>query len=225
MHLKLLQRSLGNGFRVFCLTCLVVLVFHHRLNAQWYVDACGGAVYNIPTSLSIYQDGEPTIKMLARFRTEPFTLPVYWDIRLGKASGCRLLEAELIHHKLYLDNPNAQVQKFNVSHGFNILLVNYGYIYNRYRFRVGLGVVIAHPESKIRDLEFGSSTDDWDMGYYLTGPAFSVSADRFFTLTKAIFFAVGTKTTVSVAKVPVSSGYARFTNIAAHLNFGLGVRF
>ncbi len=225
MHLRLLQRSLGNGFRVLCLTCLIIGSFHHRLSAQWYVDACSGMVYNIPTNLSVYQDGEPAIKMQARFRTEPFTLPVYWDIRLGIAKGSRLFEAELIHHKLYLDNPNAWVQKFNVSHGFNILLVNYGFIYNHFRLRFGLGGVIAHPESKIRDLEFGNSTDDWDMGYYLTGPVFSASADRFFTLTKAIFFIVGAKTTVSVAKVPVSSGYARFTNIAAHINFGLGVWF
>ncbi|HON71632.1 MAG TPA: hypothetical protein PL153_11265, partial [Tenuifilum sp.] len=86
-----------------------------RLNAQWYAEASGGGVYNLPMPLTIYQDGTPAIRMTARFKTEPFTLPVYWDVRLGKIVGKRIFETEVIHHKLYLKNTTAETIYFVIG--------------------------------------------------------------------------------------------------------------
>lgn len=224
--LRILPNILKAGYSIFIVVTFVLGVKPNKANCQWFVNANGGVVYNVPLPLKIYQEGYPAIKMDAQFRTEPFTLPVYWVVQVGKEiKNNQFASIELIHHKLYLNNTNSAVNKFNVSHGFNMLIANYGHSWNKYSASIGLGFVIAHPESRIREMEFGNSADDWDMGYYITGPVLSASACRFFTLTKAIYFNIGTKTTVSVAKVPVSKGYARFTNLALHLNFGLGVRF
>jgi len=223
-HRNELRSNSNSGFKIFWIALLLTTILSGRSNAQWYAEVCGGSVYNLPMPLTIYQDGAPTIRMTARFKTEPFTLPVYWDIRLGEKVGKRIFEAELIHHKLYLKNTTAEVQKFNVSHGFNMLIFNYGIERGNYRFRTGLGLVIAHPESKIRGLEFGNSTDDWDMGYYLTGPVVLASAERLIDISKHFYLVLGAKTTVAFAKVPIGRGYARFMNVAGHLNLGFGLR-
>lgn len=223
-HRSTLPITSNNGFSIVCITLLTLWLLPEKAKAQWHLEACGGSVYNMPLPLTIYQDGMPTLRLTAQFDSEPFTLPVYWDIRIGKVIGKRTIEAELIHHKLYLRNTNAEVQKFNVSHGFNMVIFNFGILRGNYHYRIGFGLVIAHPESKIRGLELGNSTDDWDMGYYLTGPTFSAGAERQITLSKVIYFAIGAKTTISLANIPIYNGHARFVNIAAHLNFGLGFK-
>jgi len=53
--------------------------------------------------------------MTAQFETEPFTLPVYWNIRLGKMIGKRIFETEVIHHKLYLKNTTAETIYFVIG--------------------------------------------------------------------------------------------------------------
>lgn len=223
-HRKILRKNSSSGFNILWAALILFTLQPSRLNAQWYAEASGGGVYNLPMPLTIYQDGTPAIRMTARFKTEPFTLPVYWDVRLGKIVGKRIYETELIHHKLYLKNTTAEVQKFNVSHGFNMLILNYGIERDKYRYKAGLGLVIAHPESKIRGLVFGNSTDDWDMGYYLTGPVVSASAERKIDMSKHVYLLFGAKTTVALAKVPINGGNARFVNVAGHLNLGVGLR-
>jgi len=123
-----------------------------------------------------------------------------------------------------LKKTDSVVQKFNVSHSFNMLIFNYGIVKRNYRYRLGLGIAIAQPESKIRGLEFGNSTDDWDMGYYFTGPVVLASAERLIDMSKYFYLVLEAKTTVAFAKVPISSGYERFVNAAEHLNIGFGLR-
>ncbi len=223
-HRNELPITSSNGFKIVWIALLSLELLPNITKAQRYIEASGGGVYNVPMPLSIYQDGRQTIRMTAQFESESFTLPVYWDIKLGRTAGQRIFEAELIHHKLYLKNTNSDVQKFNISHGFNMLIFSYGIVKHHYRYKLGLGLVIAHPESEISGLEFGNSTDDWDMGYYLTGPIVSAGVDRQIKLSKIIYLAIGAKTTVAFAKVPINSGHARFVNVAGHLNLGFGLR-
>lgn len=196
-----------------------------RAQSRWTFEMHGGQVYNLPMSLSIKQQGFPDIKLTARYNTEALTLPVYWDLRFGRWQNARLWEMELIHHKLYLDNTTPEVQKFNISHGFNMIMVNRGFDKKTFRYRAGAGVVLAHPESIIRGKEFGNSTDDWDTGYYLTGPVFNLAISRPIRLGGRFYLNPEAKTTFAYSNIKIAQGHADVYNLAFHLILGFGVDF
>jgi len=189
---------------------------------HWTFELHGGQVYNLPMPLFVKQSGFPVIRLNARFDTEGFTLPVYWDMRLGRWQNEHLWEVELIHHKLYLHNTTPEVQKFNISHGFNMIMVNRGFEKNSFRYRAGAGVVLAHPESIIRGKEFGNSAEDLDMGYFLTGPVLNLSVGRPIHLLKRVYLNPEVKTTFAYSKIKISDGYAHVYNLAFHLILGFG---
>lgn len=71
--------------------------------------------------------------------------------RIGRWSGRTAWEAELVHHKLYLENPPPAVQHFEVTHGYNLATANRAWATDRRTvLRVGVGLVIAHPEGRVR---------------------------------------------------------------------------
>lgn len=210
---------------IFIVSMVVFVALATFAQTRWSFELHGGQVYNLPMPLSVKQSGFPDIRLNARYDTEGFTLPVYWDMRLGRWQNMRLWEIELIHHKLYLDNTTPEVQKFNISHGFNILMVNRGLEKNKFRYRAGAGVVLAHPESIIRGKEFGNSTDDWDTGYYLTGPVFNLAISRPIRLGSRFYINQEAKTTFAYSYIRISQGHANVYNLAFHLILGFGVDF
>lgn len=111
--------------------------------SSWSFELHGGGAYNLPMPLHIRQQGYPEIKLRARFDSESFILPVYWDWRFSRWENGKSWEFEAIHHKLYLDNTTPEVQKFNISHGFNMIMVNRGFEKRLFRYRAGLGIVLA----------------------------------------------------------------------------------
>ncbi len=191
--------------------------------ARWTFSLLGGEVINVPVPLNIRQQGYPDIRLTADYRTEAFTLPVYWDWRLSRWQDARSWELEVIHHKLYLNNTTADVQKFNISHGFNLITFNRGFELKKFQYRIGAGFVLSHPESNIRGKEFGNSTNDWDMGYFVTGPVMSMAIGKPYRLSNRFFVAVEAKTTMAYSSVKVAQGTADVYNLAFHLNIGLGV--
>lgn len=207
-------------FIVFIFTILFTTV---QAQSIWTFELHGGQVYNLPLPLSIIQHGFPDIKLSAHYDTEGFTLPVYWDLRFGRWKSARLWEVELIHHKLYLDNTTPEVQKFNISHGFNMLMMNRGFEKNSFRYRAGAGFVLAHPESIVRGKEFGNSTDDWDTGYFLTGPVLNLAISRPIHLSSRLYINPEAKTSFAYARIKVADGNAEVYNLAFHLILGFGV--
>jgi len=207
------------------LTLLLLLFWSIVANGQsrWSFELHGGEVYNVPMPLKIIQKGFPELKLTARYNTEALTLPVYWDWRLSKWKNNKSWELEAIHHKLYLDNTTEEVEKFNISHGFNMIFVNRGFEKNKLRYRTGLGLVLVHPESKIRGREFGNSTEDWDMGYYLTGPAVNLAINRPLKLGGRFYFNAEGKTTFAYSRIKIADGHANVYNLALHLILGFGV--
>lgn len=210
---------------IFIVSIFCLLFAASQAQTRWSFEVHGGQVYNLPMPLSVKQSGFPDIRLNARYDTEGFTLPVYWDMRLGRWQNMRLWEIELIHHKLYLDNTTPEIQKFNISHGYNILMVNRGLEKNKFRYRAGAGVVLAHPESIIRGKEFGNSTDDWDTGYYLTGPVFNLAISRPIHLGSRFYINPEVKTTLAYSYIRISQGHANVYNLAFHLILGFGVDF
>jgi hypothetical protein len=209
----------------FIISFIVIVLSGTNAQSRWSFELNGGEVYNFPSPLIISQQGYPNIKLWARYSTEALTLPVYWDICLGRWDNAKLWEFEVIHHKLYLDNITSDVQKFNISHGFNMLMMNRGFAKKTFRYRAGAGIVLAHPESTIRGKEFGDSTDDFDLGYYISGPAFNLAVSRPFYLGKRFYINMEAKTTVAYSYIKVAQGHADVYSFAFHIILGFGFDF
>lgn len=200
------------------LICLLV-----QAQLRWSVELMGAGVYNVPLPLTIRQQDYPDINLTARYSTEPFKLPVYYDWRISRWEEDQSWEVEFIHHKLYLQNNPPEVQKFSISHGFNMLFINRGFYRQGFCYRAGAGVVIAHPESNVRGIEFGSSTGGNNWGYYLSGPAIQASVNRPYYLGERFFIHAEAKITFGYTSVKIAHGRADVYNLAFHLLLGLGV--
>lgn len=208
---------------IFIVSIAVFLPFVTFAQTRWSFELHGGQVYNLPMPLLVKQQGYPDLKLTARYFTEPLTLPVYWDMRFSRWQNLKSWEFEVIHHKLYLDNTTPEVQKFNISHGFNMLMVNRGFDKKTFRYRAGAGVVLAHPESNIRGKEFGDTGDDWDLGYYLSGPVLNLAISKPIRLSGRFYLNAEAKTTFAYAHIKVAEGHADVYNLAFHLILGIGV--
>ena len=184
----------------------------------------GGGAVNLRTPMVTRQDGQETIRDTAGFDTKPFDTPAYWALRAGWWKEGRGWEAELVHHKLYLNNNPPEIQHFSVSHGFNLLTVNHAWRHPWFIWRVGLGVVITHPESTVRGAEFDQSGGIAD-GYYLSGPTGQISVEKRFTIGKGFFLSLEGKLTASWARIPIKNGDADLLNTALHGLIGLGYDF
>lgn len=205
----------------------LTIIFSTTTNGQshWAFEIHCGQVFNVPMPLNIRQEAYPDLKLRARYSSESFTLPVYWDIRLGRWQHERAWEFEAIHHKLYLNNTTSEVQKFNISHGFNMIMVNRGFEKKSFCYRAGAGIVLAHPESKIRGREFGDSADDTDLGYYISGPVLNLSINKPFYLGSRFYINAEAKTTLAYSHIKVAQGNSDVYNIAFHIILGLGADF
>ena len=193
--------------------------------SRWTFELHGGEVFNLPMPLIIRQQGYPDIKLTARYHTEAFTPPIYWDWRFSRWQNGKSWEFEAIHHKLYMDNTTSEVQKFNISHGFNIITVNRGFDKKTFQYRAGAGIVLTHPESNIRGKEFGESADESDLGYYISGPALNLAISKPFRLGSRFYINAEAKTTLAYAHIQVAQGHADVYSFAFHILLGLGVDF
>ncbi|MBA7662481.1 hypothetical protein ES703_70510 [subsurface metagenome] len=90
-------------------------------------------------------------------------------------------------------------------------------------WRVGVGIVATHPETKIRGekLPWGDGLN----GFYVSGPTVQLAIGRKFPLRGGLFAVVEGKWTASYATIPVWDGNAYVPNMALHLLIGLGYDF
>lgn len=210
---------------LFAIAFLFVLVESGWSQSVWSFELHAGSVLNVPLPLTIRQEGYPGMHLIARFRTEAFIPPVYWDGRISRWENRRSWEVELIHQKLYLKNTTSEIQKFNISHGFNLLMANRGFDCGKFRIRTGAGIVLAHPESKIRGREFGDTTDDFDLGYFVSGSVANVALAKPVQISSRLFVNLETKATFAYAHIKIADGSADVFNLAFHLIVGLGFNF
>jgi hypothetical protein len=200
-------------------------LFGFASGADWAFEFHLGTAYNVPMPLVISQQGQPDINMIAKYRTDAFTPPVYWDWRFSRWKDGKSWEFEAIHHKLYLDNTTTDVSRFGISHGFNFIIINRGYDYNNFRLRVGGGLVFSHPESVVRGLKWGEAGDPLDMGYRLSGPLINFAVAKPIHLTNHLFINIEGRTTMAYSRVPVVNGHADVFNIALQIVAGMGTYF
>jgi hypothetical protein len=184
----------------------------------WAFQASLGAAANLETTLKIRQSGFETIEVDADYETRPFEDPPYYSLRAGRWSGRGGWELEVIHHKLILRNSLPEVRRFEISHGYNLVMVNHGWDLGRLLLRAGAGAVYAHPEGVVRGRPINPSND-----YHLTGPAFQIGMEKRFRLGTAGFLGIEGKVSAARAKVKTGGGEVEAPNVAGHLLLSLGV--
>jgi len=185
-----------------------------------------GLTFNAPVELRVVQRGYPEVYVEgARFEgrdLEPFP---YYAARLwvGSPTGLRY-ELELVHQKLYwLGGPGGEVvQQLNATDGFNYLLLNlaYGEGLGGLRLvpRLGLGVVVPHPETEVRNQAWGVDGDP--RFYHLGGIGGQLALGvEFPGLPAALLEA---KLTLSQSRLQIAQGYAEGFFRTLHVLFGLG---
>jgi len=190
----------------------------------WTVEALSGSAASVGATLTVRQEGDPDIRHAARWATRPFRQPIYWAARLGRSSQRGGWEIELIHHKIYLENPTPEVSQFEITHGFNIATVQRTWIRRGWILRAGAGAVVAHAQSRVRGLSAGRGDDEVDR-YELAGPAFQIGVGRRFRFTRRFFGTLEGKATYGHARVSVARGKASTGNFAVHGLFGVGAAF
>ncbi len=191
--------------------------------SRWAFEAFFGAAWSISTPLSIHQYGEDRIYLIARYNNEPFKESPYYAWRISRWKRNRAWEFELVHHKIILSNRPQEVQYFAITHGYNLITVNRAWSYGSWVWRVGAGLVAAHPESTIREksLSWGEGLD----GFYITGPTVQAALEKKFLIFGRLFAVFEGKFTASYAVVPIQDGNAYAPNVALHGLFGLGYWF
>lgn len=202
--------------------------FLRAQESYWSLEIHGGIPYNIPAPLVVKQDNEPTIRLNARYSSEPFRSPGYYILRGGRWKDGRSWEIEFVHHKLYLDNKPPEIQEFSISHGYNILTFNRAFtkvLFGNfdYLLRLGAGVVISHPETTIRNQAYVQDSGLFGAGYYFTGPVLNIALSKRFYLFDPLFINTELKFNPSVSWIPVEGGQAIVWNLPLTFAFGMGV--
>lgn len=191
--------------------------------AQWSVTVSGGTAWNAPLPLTIYQKDQPRIRIEnAQWETRPLYESPYYAVRFDNGRW----GVELIHHKLYLVSEHPDIQQFWISHGYNMILVELLTKRPPVTIIYGLGPVVTHPETIVRDKELsdpphaGISLE----GYYLSGvSAHAAAAYRAPVITPWLSLLAEGKVTAAWARVPVADGYADVPNVAVHGLLGLQI--
>ena len=201
---------------------LAIWLVPANARAQVTFEYFMGTAVNLHTPLTIEQDGYPDISFTAHYSVRPLADRLYYAARIGfwnRDAGAGWV-FELLHHKLYLENPPPEVQHFEVTHGYNMFTLNRGWRLDKFTVLAGGGLVIPHTNSQVRGL--GRSID---APYTLAGVAFQGAANRRFDLANWLFVTAEGKITAAWARVPVAEGRATTPNVAFHALAGVGVQF
>ncbi len=191
----------------------------------WSFEMFLGSAWNFPIPLIIRQESQSDISLTAQYDTEPLKESPYYAWRIGRWTEGRAWELELVHHKVYLRNEPSDVQHFEISHGYNLITVNRAWPYKGLTLRLGGGLVVAHPETKIRNQEFPADAGALGLGFFIAGPTGQATIAKKFYFKKGFFGTIETKFTMSYAWVPIVDGDADAPVIAVHGLFGLGYEF
>jgi hypothetical protein len=206
-------------------TALLLLWLTAPARADWRGLAAAGTAASFHTPLSIRQDGFPELQVTADYANRPFDSAPYFMLRLEWHRERSAWELQHLHHKIYLENRPPEVERFDVTHGYNLFTLAHAWPVGDFRLRAGAGVVIAHPESTVRGRRFGPKEGIFGLDQYLTGPALILGASREWRLGSRVFVSPELQLSAARARVPIQDGDASAPNVAVHFLIGLGWRF
>ena len=208
-------------------TSLALLVMFVRppAAAQVTVEAFGGTAYSLPTPLRITQSGSPPLRFTAHWSTRPLSGSPYYAWRITWWKVNRGWAVDFVHHKVYLENNPPEVERFEVTHGYNLLTVARRWRRGGFGYGLGAGVVIGYPETTVRGQTQPAEGGLLGGGYHLAGATLLVGAGERLDLSKRFYASVEAKMTSAYARVPISDGNASVPNVAVHVLVGLGGTF
>lgn len=193
-------------------------------DGRWTFQVGTGDAYNFPSRLEISQDGQPDVNLTADYVSKPFsTQAIYYDFKIGYWKDNAAWEFESLHHKIYLTNKPPEVQRFQISHGYNMNTVNRAWDDGMFIYRVGGGFVMTHPETTIRGKI--KEDDGGIKGFYISGLSAQAALEKRFFVTGGLFLSLEGKFTAAYAVVPVYGGEARVPSYALHGIAAIGYAF
>lgn len=211
---------------------------------EWVFAVYVGAAYTEAARLSLVQPGIGTDLIFAEvaYRGDSFTPPLYYGYRLSffpQSEAALGIEAEFIHLKAYAQTDrlvqaagvyrgepvsgrlqiNDVIQRFSISHGLNLILVNAvarrtlsaraGAGPRVYLIgRVGAGPTLPHPENTVDEVSHD--------GYELGALALQAAGGLEFRLSGAFAIVAEYKFTRTSQRVTVDRGQARGTFASHH---------
>lgn len=182
-----------------------------------------GYPLNAPTILYITPEGERVVHTPARFSSRSLQPPLYYRLGWEREIGEWGWGVELVHHKLFLTNTTDRIQRFDISHGFNILSLYRGRkLTPHFWRREGLGAVIAHPENRVDGQDISQNRGLMGSGYYLSGPALLLGVGRNDKIIGSTIIKMNLDLIFAYAWVPLYQGYATFPHLSLHLSLGMG---
>jgi hypothetical protein len=192
------------------------------LAAQLLIEGYLGGSYSVPTPLTIVQQSYPDLKLTAHYSTRPFNDSWYYGWRVGYFWGRKGLLFDLVHQKLYLENPPPEVQDFRVTYGYNILTLGPAWKTKHLTLNLGAGPVVGNPYSNVRGQVWTRDQGLFNAGYYFGGAALQGGAGWNFRIVGRFFLSLDARFTAAYAQVPIRSGHADVPNLAFHLLAGAG---
>jgi hypothetical protein len=189
---------------------------------RFRAELFGGSAWSVPSTLRIDQSGEERLAFRAHWDTRPFHDAPYYAARVALWSGRHGWELQLLHHKIYLDDPPPEIDSFQVSHGWNLLSIQRASRGRSFEWRVGAGAVIAHAEGRVRGRDVETDGGLFEGGYHLSGAGVLAGAGKSFPISHRFFAKVEAQATYSRVRVPIHMGRARTSNVAFHALFGFG---
>lgn len=185
-----------------------------------------GSALNLPTPLTVHQDGQADVSLSAQFDTNPFGDEApYYAWRVGLWKDGQAWEFEHIHHKLYLTNTTAEVQDFELCHGANYFLLGHAWNWSNFIFHLGLGPLVTHPQSIIRGVAQNSDHGGlFNAGYYFSGMGTQAALGRNFGLTSNLYLLLEVSVVGGWAWwAPTAGGWSEVWNLGLHGHVGVGV--
>jgi hypothetical protein len=191
------------------------------------VEMMSGSAYNVPTPLTIQQNGFPDLRIMARYDTRPFgPYAPYYSWRVTVWQGDQGWEFQQVHHRLFLSNTTAEIQAFAIHYGYNYFMIGHAWRRGAYVIHASGGLVITNPSSEIRGLSLNTQDSNaLDAGYRRSGVGFGATLEREFRIASHIYLLGEGSILGGLAKVPVVDGSARVPTIGLHGRLGLGLQF
>ena len=211
----------------YCIHLLIILCLASHLEGQtmYSIDLMSGLVYNLRSPLLIQEQSKDNQVLMVDFKTSSFSGMPYFLLRFNFHFADHALEIQYLHHKITMNNPQDNVQQFEIDHGFNILSFQYRFELDFLNLRFGAGAIIAYPESIVSSRSFSGAGGIVNSGYYIAGPALLVGANKVFPVSKDFYLSAEILMTSAWALVPIATGQALASNFALHMLFGGGYHF
>ncbi len=242
------------------LTGAVLGLLPGRGLAENAIYVYGGQCSTRPHDVTIQQpiSGNFLVVDDAHFTDDSFVGPIYYGIRAShffKNNPHWGIEAEFFHPKARMevdreydirgewhgkdaDQKDAKIddyiQSFEISHGFNFLLLNGVYRYGFFKtdripygrlqllMRAGAGITILHPESKIDEQRRYIESGGYEIGDF----GFQLSPGIEFTIFRGLDgFADYKYTYAEMDHVTIKYGTADTVFTTDHIDFGLSYHF